>query len=907
MPMAEHLPNVKIPVWSGQQPLAGLWYSARLFSAEESAARMLGSWVAGSTAFSFEQGHLLRFAGSAILNCEAQSGLPLCAISNVALVSAPLNAEEISRFRDFDILVVAGAQVEGLHWSEATAMDLSHDIDIGEYALHDTFDGSQTVRPLNVKRMAGKDIRTLLGDAIPPPSSERGDFLEHLASAGKKKNERGSGLSGDKLTSVASDFLGRFAFSVLSVLGAAGSGSANAKNVASKSASIRNRLLPLMPEGWREALAKLAIASRVSRLIGWKQGAYLRKMLKMFDDGNIDEALRHAIPIDSLNPTLGQAFGSPGRRQDLSLSGSMTPSTEIGFDHELQQHLRKLYRQSFERLDRLGKIDEAVFVLADLLNARMEALDYLERHNRISQAAELALAWDMPAATIIRLLLLAGDWNRAVQVARRDNEFGGVIAALQASHPDLVVKLRLAWGDYLADSGEWLAAVEAVWPVQQARAIALTWLLTAERAGEELSARALIKRAALLPDTIEQYAEKIIALSDANTSAQIRSAIAEALLEVKFSNNELGIIATAVLPAIAADRGEGLNDLSKAKLNKLATISNDPFLKADLPNWEMPALETKNNFWNSTGSMTLQAPSAGLQSIHDVVALADNCYLVALGEAGSIIVDRAGKTLQRYAVPCYHIVISANQRVALSIARRESFCRVARLDLVNHTVADIGTLKISFFDSCYDGAAWTVVSDNRILVLDTAKSLNNVLWHVGDMPGTIVRASFSQYQQQFLLSGTASGFEYWNYSLPSRRLTERTAFDLDPEIDVLLFPAGNLGQPKIEFVQDAVRIKYPWNKYQRYLDVSTGGKGDPLDVSIRQVQNGLLVGLHYENSIHYALCRASDACIIARFDWPGAIAVEFREQNEHVLFFDKQGRVLDIPFNTCIAIRLSLS
>lgn len=626
----------------------------------------------------------------------------------------------------------------------------------------------------------------------------------------------------------------------------------------------------------------------------------------MFDEGNIDEALRHAIPIDSLDQSLGQAFNSPGRRHDLSVSGSLTASASIGFDHDLQQHLRKLYRQSFERLDRQGKVDEAVFVLADLLNARAEALDYLERHKRISQAAELALAWDMPAATIIRLLLLSADWNRAVQVARRDNEFAGVIAALQASHPELVVKLRLAWGDYLADSGEWLAAVEAVWPVPQARHIATAWLLTAERSGEELSARALIKRAALLPDTIEQYAEKITALADTDTSAHIRSAVAEALLDVKASNSALGIIAATTLSSIAADRCDGLNDLSKAKLNKLASMSNDPFLKADLPNWEIPAIEAKTNFWNSTPPMKLQAPSTGLQSIYDIVALADNHYLIALGEAGAIIVDRAGKTLQRYTVPSYRLVIATNQRVALAIAPREIFSRVARLDLVNHTVADIGTLKLTFFDSCYDGAAWTVVSDNRILVLDTAKSLNNVLWHVGDLPGTIVNASFDQDQQQFLLANKA-GVEYWNYALPARRLTERTQVELDSDAEVLLFPSGNVLQPKVEFVQDAVRIKYSWYKYQKYLDISTVGRSEPAGVSIRPMRNGLLVGLHYEYSTHYSLCRVSDGGIAASLDWPGAAPAEYREQHNRVLFFDKNGRALDVSFATGIAAGLSLS
>lgn len=174
--MTENLPNVKTPVWSGEQQITGLWFSTKLFSHEDSTARMLASWIPGSNAFRFEQGDLLRFPGTARLKCETQSGLPLCAVSNIALVSAPLTIEEISGFRAFDVLVIQGAQVDGMSLVDAESLDLSQTIDTSEYALHETFDCSQSVRPLNVKRMEGKDIRTLLGDAIPPPKRRAWKF-----------------------------------------------------------------------------------------------------------------------------------------------------------------------------------------------------------------------------------------------------------------------------------------------------------------------------------------------------------------------------------------------------------------------------------------------------------------------------------------------------------------------------------------------------------------------------------------------------------------------------------------------------------------------------------------------------------------------------------------------------------
>ena len=149
---------------------------------------------------------------------------------------------------------------------------------------------------------------------------------------------------------------------------------------------------------------------------------------------------------------------------------------------DLESHLRRLYRQAFERLAREGRIDEAVFVLAELLQARREALDYLEAHQRHAQAAELALAWDQPADLIVRLHCLAGDWRRAVAVARRDGAFANAVLQLEKKWPDAAHRLRGEWGEALAQQGDWLAAVNAVWPVQALRAQALAWLQAAESA-----------------------------------------------------------------------------------------------------------------------------------------------------------------------------------------------------------------------------------------------------------------------------------------------------------------------------------------------------------------------------------------------------------------------------------------
>jgi hypothetical protein len=226
-------------------------------------------------------------------------------------------------------------------------------------------------------------------------------------------------------------------------------------------------------------------------------------------------------------------------------------------------------------------------VLAELLNARQEALDYLVKHGRAEQAAELALGWDMPSAMIIRLLMLAGDSLRAVQVARRDGAFSAAIQLLQPSHPELADRLRLDWGHALVANGDWLGAVEAVWPLAHARERAMEWLLAAERAGGVLSARALVQRALLLPDTLERYSATIEALSEPQSNEDARTAMAEALLAVTGKSAALRALATQLLPAVAADRAAARNAFSRKELDALLNLSADPYLKADIPPWDL--------------------------------------------------------------------------------------------------------------------------------------------------------------------------------------------------------------------------------------------------------------------------------------------------------------------------------
>lgn len=922
--------NVRVPLWRGVQPVVALWFRADAATDDSSqadarAARMLAHWRTGAKALRFPEGDLLRYPAPRWLDCDTLPALALCLDARGALTSAPLRPDERRAHdgnashemhtlaaSDADLLIVVGARVLALRQADGAPLDLSRWIDVDDYALREPFDCSAAVPMPDASKLVGRQVRELLGDKIPPPSAERDAFLERLSGRGRGAEDKGRiGASGERMRAVGQDWLGRFAARWLggfAALGAAAGGIGQGGQ-GSNASGLHERQRPVAPSRWRDALTRLAIASRMSRLIGWRHGAYLRKMLRMFEDGDLHEALRHALPIDATGQTRGQAFSAPGRRDDLRLSGASDIGTNIGLPDELREHLRTVYRQTFERLDRAGKIDEALFVLAELLNARQEALDYLERHGRHAQAAELALAWDMPPTTIVRLLLLAGDFERAVQAARRDGEFAGVVAALEKDQPALAIKLRLAWGESLAERGQWLAAMDAVWPVPEARDLAFHWLRMAESAGETLSARALVRRAERFPDTLERYGERLLALANPERETDARRAMAEALLETNAHNAATRAVASAILPALIADRAESRHDLSKARLKRLLHLADDPWLNADAPELSVPVLKNRIDLWDGFGDLRWDAPAAGLRTIHDVAALDDHRYLIALGEAGAAVVDRGGRTLRRYDVPAYALTIGDSRNIALAVAPREHVSRVSRLDLVRHSVVDLGALPITAHADTFDGIAWSLVSRDRILVVDTAKSLQDALWHVGDLPGPIVQTRYLQTQEIHLIrSGEA--FEMWVYQLPGRRLLSRDTVHLEEGHGVALIGHGQAlqfavldradadardsGSGDSRDHDDTLDIGFEWYRQPKRVRLRRPEGETAPSIVFQPLSQGALFGLRGERRARYGLYRYRGGAALAEFDWPTSAIPRIRETPDGLLLFDQEGRVLSL-------------
>lgn len=666
------------------------------------------------------------------------------------------------------------------------------------------------------------------------------------------------------------------------------------------------------PSVWRKWLQRLVQGVVWQDLYGRRQAAYLQRMLDMFERGQLDEALRHAIPLMKDGMPSDPSFATPQPRKDLDLNRGESVSRNLMLNDEIREHLRQVYRQSFNRLDREGRIEEAVFVLAELLNAHQEALDYLERHGRFEQAAGLALAWDSPASVIVRLLCLAGDWQQALHVARRDDAFADAVVLLQERWPEQAEQLRLEWAYHLTRQGLWLQAVDVIWSLPAERERAAQWLLAAEAAGGRLAAAALVKRAILLPDTLDAYADYLMQLRDEPQRSTERAALAEALLQHKSQSKPLAWLANALVHALLADAAQGVGQMQTAQLLSLVKLSQNKLLQQDLPARLLPrhrpvVLAERNE------PLEWRAGDTGARPILDAVPLDDGRYLLALGEAGAAVVDAQGRVLFNFALPAWQIVLAHGRQVALVLARRDKVWRVSKLDLVQRQARDLGTLMLQQFAREFDGVAWTIGLEQEVRVVDVDHGFRT-LWHVGDLPGQVLQLQADAQNEWWWIGSESGESECWHYRLPERRLCARdrlqaVAKDVDgPSPQRRLSQDGSVFSVWVkasEAAEPVLILEFANNRQGWRVP----GLGDDLYQSPRaQLSEQWLVAGYFtasgEQMWHFI--HRPRAQLAASLIWPESCAVGVRCLGGDWLLFDRRGRLAHVDVDTGLLRNLSL-
>jgi hypothetical protein len=616
----------------------------------------------------------------------------------------------------------------------------------------------------------------------------------------------------------------------------------------------------------------------LGQLLGQRKAEYVRRLFDMFEQGNLDEALRYAIPLGTgMTESARIALGLPGPRESLAIQPGRAGARGIfGGGQEVYEALRERYRAAFKRLEREGRIDEAAFVLTELLGEHEEAVSFLEKHGRLKLAAELAEGRNMAPGLVVRQWLLARDLTRAVAIARRSGAFPDAVLRLERTHPAEAKTLRLLWAETLAEAGDYVRATTVVWPLEDARTLARTWLEHGAQVGGVGGARALAHLVAAFPEAFESTRAQVLSLLDdvSRDHAAERLAFAEVLASEAPSEPRTLLVGPAVR-ALLRDRAEGSTRVDASLLARLLRDVGDGTLRADLP----PVSDPRRRAWPEEPDApllteTLTLGEAGPYPIHDAVALSGQRVLLALGEAGVRLVRADGTCAAHFDVPAFWLVPSVHEDRVLALAPRGELKRISYIELGSRRAAHWCDAKVDAFAPSYDGSLWFIAEQDTVMAVDAlAKEGLRALWRVGQVEGRVVALEADAEWLRFVTWGAEP--QLWTYALPGgptlRSRAARRPGDGMPEVFL------NELTGKVQRAEETVYAP-PWLLSEKWT-----GTGHELKLT------------HRRDTLRAWFFLEGESRVRARF-WGGELLV-----------FDTLGRLLRVHLGEGVARRVPLS
>lgn len=765
-------------VHRGHVEVVGLCFDAPWLDADERRRRVLVHVRDDTTVLELGDAIVLRFASPRRIDVDHCDATPLVDVRG-SMVALPLRATELHALPPGGphLLRVRGGRLDALVLSDARIVDVATWIDLSQWtaiALR-PHAAPPPIRPtVHAGDVVDTDARAVLGSSVPPPSEERRRLLAALAAA-----ERGEAPE----RSTWRDRLARW-FSgddrpQRALPEGAGAGSLDVSLGAPSPPSPPGRFA----QWWTRTLAGSPLAGAIGR----RQAAYLRKTLAMFEAGDFDGALRHAIPMSSMPGASSQprspSLSVPTPRQDLTLRAGArdSPASSIGLGVEGFAHMRDIYRNAARVLEEQGRYEEAAFVLFELLGNDDAGIAMLERHLRYALAAAMAEGRGMNPGLVIRLWFLAGDPARAVRVARRTGAFADAIGRLERTNPEYAARLRVLWAERLASAGDFAAAVDAIWPVNQARALAIRWLDLAIGWGGPTAARLLPRRLSLCGEhDLAAVHDMVLAIvdDDGPDGPSLRRELGVAWQSTTVNEGSparaLGrvLLRRAMLDAVTTGRDDVVTGLG-AHLN-------DRLLGFDTTGTPPPPVVPA-----SSRSHEFPAHERGLFPIHDAIALPRGRILVALGEAGVRLIDRDGRTLRHYERPATSLLVSDSGSRVITMMRRGDQSgtpwTLGRIDLVSGRAEAWCDAHFEAHADDHDGAQWYLAEPDAVSCVDLQSDGLQVLWRVGQLPGRVLALSRSHTRLVFVLQLPGKpALELWTYVLSDgdRRLHARTIVEL---------------------------------------------------------------------------------------------------------------------------------
>ncbi|WP_237067432.1 bpX6 domain-containing protein [Microbulbifer guangxiensis] len=634
----------------------------------------------------------------------------------------------------------------------------------------------ELIQPKVVKSEAGVSVRDLMKDQgleVSPRLKSVLKALDEIKESGSV-NHKKSSRSGFRFLAIAKEVVG-VPKKLFGAVASAFRGSGTSKS--SKSVGQNDSDIVGFFKRVRIALSQLIFASKIGKAIGRAQARYIEKLMGQLGSGNLDEALRNAIPLSNLQDALrsqGPKMGSPKPRNSLQINTHARASSQsISVADTLLGRLRALYEAAFEKLDKAGDYKKAAFILAELLRDIDRAVMYLEKHGQYKLAAELAEGQQLQPARVIRQWILAKDVERAMHIAILSGCYEEAITALGHSHPKEANILRWNIANLHYKAGNLQAAIDIAWPLEARREEIICWLKESYQLGGDIGAKHLVRLAAHDANNHADYLSEIHqALSDATPSASLAVYKEVVKLSADFKNTQ---IATLVLRAYLRDvAGQKISHEPKI-WDKLCKIAGDLTLRADARSL---------NFDGRLNKICLKDQSAVIESVfdraygrraQDCAVLQSGEMLIAFGESGVELWSSKGRKVKSFAVPCHSIVINDTGTRALLIARRSGYQVISKFSLKNCMVTYWLELRLSCWASSYDGTGWLVGYDDTVMMIDTNSDEKTARWVVNDLGGSLSGLERTPSYFAFCI-GSEEHFEIWSYKLPNLYLKERSPY-----------------------------------------------------------------------------------------------------------------------------------
>jgi tetratricopeptide (TPR) repeat protein len=228
----------------------------------------------------------------------------------------------------------------------------------------------------------------------------------------------------------------------------------------------------------------LRAVPRLSESLLGKQEAALRELLRKFRAGDLEEALRHALPLSNSPGRGGQpaadanlpTHGLRYRLADL-LSSAQGPTSNWFSSAEVHAELTREYRKAAEAATARGDYRRAAFIYGRLLNDYRRAADVLARGGLHHDAAVIYLEILGDSMAAARAFEAAGETDRALRLYLQRGEHvlaGDLLQRLGEEEAALHHYQRAA--DQLAAADNHLAAADLLLGRAQRPDLARTYL-----------------------------------------------------------------------------------------------------------------------------------------------------------------------------------------------------------------------------------------------------------------------------------------------------------------------------------------------------------------------------------------------------------------------------------------------